>query len=88
MTRLKMTLATATLSIAFVPALHAYEFEPGNLVPDRTAELAVPTSQKATTDDACSLPIASVLKTMLALPDDIYAETYARSETSLACAKE
>lgn len=88
MTRLKITLASVTLSIAFVRALSAYEFEPGHLVPDRTAELVVPASQKETTDDACSLPIASLLKTMLALPEDIYAETYARSETSLACAKE
>ena len=88
MTRLKITLAAAALSMTYVPVANAYEVEPTAFTPDRTAEMVVPASQKDTLDGACSLPIASVLATILALPDGIYAETNARSETSMACAEQ
>jgi hypothetical protein len=86
MTRLTITLATAALSISFVPAANAYEVEPGAYVSENPVEMVFPASQQTTLDGACSLPIATVLSHILALPENVQAETHAQSETSMACA--
>lgn len=87
MTRFMITLSAVALSISFAPAAHAYEVEPMVYVPESAVEMVVPSSQLATIEGACSLPIATVLTHILALPEDMQAETLARPESDVACAQ-
>lgn len=83
MTLLKITFAAAALVVTLAPAASAYAIEPAERPLEQVIQLAEPAP-----DGACSLPIASLLATLLALPDDQAAVTDEAATTPLACASE